>query len=263
MRKIQGLILIFFFLNTIYGQDSVRQQAGLDWEVFPIISYDTDAGFGYGLKGYLKNIFNWQESYDLILYNSTKGEKWYRFQFSLPDYEIRHGKNYGFAFDLIADYDKWISYYFYGLGNNSSYEGREIYTKELFEFTLLLNKSLSENIIIQGGLIYKTVLFTSFPVQSLPANFSFINKANQLSFLINTIYDTRNSTINPDKGMVVSAGFESAPDFKFTNSSFSKTSLIFQSYNQIVLPVLILANRISLQQLIGNNIPVQFLLPLG
>ncbi len=227
------------------------------------MSYDTDTGFGYGVKGYLKNIFKGDESYDLILYNSTKGERWYRLQFSLPDYEVRQGTEYGYALDLIADYDKWINYYFYGIGNSSLYDDKKIYTKEPMEITLILNRTITANIIIQAGLKYERIKYTNFPSVSLPAEYTFENKADQMSFLINALYDTRNSVINPDRGFSAIAGFESSPAFSFTNSSFSKMLVTFQFYHRVILPRLVFAGRISAGQLIGSNIPVQFLLPAG
>lgn len=267
MKKIPFVVLICCFLNSADAQDSVKQVStdttGLDWEVFPILSYDTDAGIGYGFKGYIRNIFKGFESYDIILYNSSKGERWYRFQFSYPDYEIRQGKDYGYAVDLIVDFDKWITYYFYGIGNSSLNEDRKLFTQVPFEFNIIINRTISEIIIIQTGLKYKTVSYNDFPFQSLPAGYSFTNKVNQLSFLINAIYDTRNSIINPDKGITFTAGFESSPSFSFVNSSLSRAQISFQSYNMILEPGVIIAERISMQQLIGNGIPVQFLLPLG
>ena len=261
-------ILIIFCLSAgLYADDTEKPYPPapdqVEWEAFPILTYDTDAGFGYGAKGYLRNIFGGNESYDLTLYNSTKGERWYRFQFSYPDYEIRQGTDYGFALDLVADYDKWISYYFYGIGNSSSYDGRKIYTKEPLLFSLILNRTITPHIIVQAGLNYQTIRFINFPDSSLPAVYSFTEKTDQLLFLINAVYDTRNSIINPDSGLAILAGFEHSPMFSFTNSSFTSLKLTFQSYNRVIFSRLIFAGRISVQQLIGNNIPVQFLLPLG
>lgn len=235
----------------------------LDWEVFPIISYDTDAGFGYGIRGHLKNLLKADESLDLILYNSTKGERWYRFQLSLPDYEARQGTEFGYAVDLIADYDKWINYYFYGIGNSSSYGDGKTYTKQPFEINILLSRTITPKIVLQAGLRYSMIKFINFPELSFPYNFAFEKKSDQMAFIVNAMYDTRNSIINPTTGNTLIAGFETSPPFSFTNSSFSKALLTFQFYRKIIFPELILAGRMSVQQLIGNNIPVQFFSTLG
>src|SRR5512136_877613 len=83
---------------------------------FPIVMYDTDIGFGYGGRVKFVDYLKKKESFDLILFNSTKGEHWYSFGFSVPDIEIRQGKRYGLSFDFKAAYDKFLSYGFYGLG---------------------------------------------------------------------------------------------------------------------------------------------------
>jgi outer membrane protein assembly factor BamA len=254
-------------MDSLSAQSSVDTDCAksneFDWEVFPFATYDTDAGFGFGIKGYMRNVFEVDESYDLILYNSTKGERWYRVQFSYPDYEVRQGSEYGYALDLIADYDKWISYYFYGIGNSSSYDDRKIYTRVPFEFNLLLNRTITADFILQAGLKYAAIGIIDFPDSLLPADYFYINRADQLLFLINANYDTRNSTINPTSGISLTTGFESSPLFSFTNSSFSRVFVNIQGYNKIIFPELIFADRIYIQQLIGNNIPVQFLLPIG
>lgn len=268
MKKIQSAALILFFLlNHSFAhaqKDSLSDEPGkIDWEVFPIVSYDTDTGFGYGIKGYIRNIFKGKESYDLILYNSTKGERWYRFQFSLPDYELRQGIEYGYALDIITDYDKWINYYFYGIGNSSTYDNKNVYTKEPFEIDVILNRTITANIIIQAGLKYERIKVIDFPSASLPPDYSFRSTADQLSILLNALYDTRNSIINPDRGFSSIVSFETSPVFAFTNSSFSKILVTFQSYKRIFFPRLVFAGRISAGQLIGRDIPVQFLLPAG
>jgi len=108
-RLFEVIIILFsLFPNLFYAQqDSVYTSNS---EVFPIVNYDSDAGFGYGAKAFLFNQLEMNESFDLILYNSTKGERWYRFVFSIMDMQRRQGKEYPLALDLIIDYDKRISY---------------------------------------------------------------------------------------------------------------------------------------------------------
>ncbi|HEY6950874.1 MAG TPA: endonuclease/exonuclease/phosphatase family protein, partial [Bacteroidota bacterium] len=113
--------------------DSVEQVEGSTVEPFPILSYDTDVGFGYGAKLFLLNSFGRNESFDAVLFNSTKGERWYRFVFSLPDFEVRQGKIYPIAVDLAVDYDKYLKNSFFGVGNGSKFEDREYYTREPLE----------------------------------------------------------------------------------------------------------------------------------
>ena len=121
-------------------------------EPFPILSYDTDAGFGYGVKVVFRNQLGFRESFDLTLFNSTKGERWYRLVASLPDAEMRQGTSYPIAFDLAVDYDKWINNSFFGVGNDASFDQREIYTKEPLDLSLTVSRGFSPEVIAGADL---------------------------------------------------------------------------------------------------------------
>ena len=114
-KKIIFLLLFtgLSFQTRLTPQTNINSQNESEWEAFPIISYDSDAGLGYGVKGFFYNFLKLRESFDLILFNSTKGEHWYRFVFSDVDIQRRQGTKYPAAIDLIVDYDKWISYRYY------------------------------------------------------------------------------------------------------------------------------------------------------
>ncbi len=59
---------------------------------FPIVTYDSDIGFGYGAKLFLLNQLKAGESFDLTLFNSSKGERWYRFVFSSARFRAAPGQ---------------------------------------------------------------------------------------------------------------------------------------------------------------------------
>jgi hypothetical protein len=65
---------------------------------------DADVGFGYGGKGFFLNHLGLNESFDILLLNNTKGERYYRLAVSLPDFERRQGKVYPLTVDLIIEY---------------------------------------------------------------------------------------------------------------------------------------------------------------
>lgn len=72
-------------------------------------------------SAFLKSIFplnslSSNESFDLIAFASTKGERWKKYSFSYPDAELRQGTRYPWAIDVVADYDKYISASFFGVG---------------------------------------------------------------------------------------------------------------------------------------------------
>lgn len=78
------------------------QSEGKKFEFLPLFSYDTDVGLGYGVKGFFLGFLGESESFDVILFNSTKGERWYRLVFSIPDFELRQGKQYPLSLDFIG-----------------------------------------------------------------------------------------------------------------------------------------------------------------
>jgi outer membrane protein assembly factor BamA len=251
-----------------FAQDSTGTTGGSkgEFEVFPIVSYDTDTGFGYGLKFFALNYLERDESVDLVLFNSTKGERWYRLVFSIPDFERRQGTVYDWAVDLTVDYDKWISYSFFGVGNTSSYEDRETYTRIPFELSVMVSRGFSTRSVGQLGLRYVTVLNRNFSEGSQlvalppPENAS---RATLLSLAGTFRYDSRDSYVNPTRGAVVQAEGEVAPRTGFSNVAFTRVGGWIQLYHEVFAPKLVLAGRVGMQTLSGSNIPVQMLMPIG
>ncbi len=240
--------------------------SGRSIEPFPILSYDTDTGFGYGAKGFFLNQLGMNESFDLTFFNSTKGERWYRFVFSIPDFELRQRKIYPFAIDLTIDYDKYIKNNFFGVGSSSNFSNKEFYTKEPLEISLILSRGFTNNFVGQIGLKYNYIRNFNIPdnsiILNLPSKLS-SSKVNFTSMLINLRYDTRSSFINPSDGTVLQGETEFAAKNSLSNISFNRFAGGFQYYTALLFPKTILALRINLQTLTGDNLPIQVLLPLG
>ena len=129
-----------------------------------------------------------------------------------------------------------------------------------------MSRGFSENIVCQFGLKYKTVRNFNFSDTSKlllqPSRLSFL-KANFSSINLSFRYDTRNSFINPCKGLVLLGETEYAPKLSFTNTSFSRYAGWFQYYSILFYPNTIFAFRTGLQTLNGKNLPVQALLSIG
>lgn len=264
------------FSSDHYGVSAVIEIPAIDtqterttqseFEGLPIASYDTDAGFGYGAKAFFLNQLENNESFDLVLFNSTKGERWYRFVFSMPDFELRQGTVYPFAVDVTIDYDKWISNSFFGVGNRSAYSAREVYTREPLEITAALSRGFTEHSILQAGLRYKTVRNSH-----IPANSKLIDPSSPLNSSRATVgslffvysYDARDSYINPSRGYVLQGEVEYAPKSFFSNVSLQRVGSTIQYYSTLFYPKTIFAFRTQWQTLGNENIPVQMLLPIG
>ncbi len=235
-------------------------------DFLPILMYDTNVGFGYGGKLFLLNPLRRNESFDLVLFNSTKGERWYRFIFSWPDFERRQGKIYPLALDLLIDYDKWIKNSFFGIGNESKFEDREYYTREPLELRLTLNRGFSPHLVGQVGTIYRTIRNFNFEENSRLAQVEpklSSSRVKVASFFLSLRSDTRDSYINPSRGTVLQGEAEFAPKTALSNTSYTSMTLWFQYYYSLFYPKTVMALRMGLRNLIGNSLPVQVLLPIG
>jgi outer membrane protein assembly factor BamA len=272
MYKIINLVILitafeYTGISLVYSQDkdSLVTENSI-FEPLPIISYDTDTGLGYGVKAFFLNFLDRHESFDVILFNSTKGERWYRFIFSIPDFELRQGKKYPLAFDLIIDYDKWIAYHFYGIGNRSDYDDEEKYTRTFIEINMTASRGFSEQLISQIKLSYKSIDNSQIQIdKNLMRLQPDLNRSSVkfLSTLFKIRYDTRNSFINPSIGTVCEASVEYAPDIFNNDVSFTLWSAWIQYYSRLFINNLILAVRFGLQTITADGLPIQVLLPLG
>lgn len=262
-------LLLLTSLPYIFAQQNQSKSKRSNFEILPIANYDSDVGFGYGLKGFLYDILKERESFDLILYNSTKGERWYRLVFSVEDFESRQGSVYPLALDVIIDFDKFKSYKYYGIENFTTYsnpEENEIYTREQFEFTAMFSRGFTKNIVVEAGISYK--VFNSFNFEPegylLNAPYDFNKRKIKFhSIRLNGRYDTRNSFINPSGGIVLLFETESALESGISNLSFFKAGLNCQNYISIIHPEIIWASRILAQIILPSDIPFQIKLPIG
>lgn len=272
---------IFVLLNVLYlnlyAQNDSTKRAGFEW--LPIVSYDTDAGFGYGIKTFFYDQFNSKESFDLILFNSTKGEQWYKFVFSTPDFESRQGTKYPLAIDLIFEYDKWKNYklYYYGWDNESLkfieplVEYKDECVSEIIETKIVFNHAFQSD--LTGFLAFKFKSISIYDVrrdsvlensENIENKFLYNPSVKYLSINLNGKWDTRNSYINPSRGIVLEADLEFAPDIIEKNSSFFRLGFIVRYYTELFFKNLIFASRAMEQVLISGSESSQFLaIPVG
>ena len=263
-----GIMADLDFPDTIVSDSVSNFCAGnrASIEPLPIVSYDTDIGFGYGAKLFLYDLLKVNESFDMVVFNSTKGERWYRVVFSVPDYESREGTDYPLALDLTFDYDKWIENNFFGIGNGSVFSDRKEYTREPIEFDLTFSRGFSPQVVGQITLRHESIRNYNFengnPLATLPPS---LNSGNAVfsSAVLDLRYDTRNSFINPSHGLVLQGETESSPKWSLGNVSFARFSGWLQYYSVLFYPTTIFAFRLGLQQVIGQNLPVQVMSSIG
>jgi len=235
-------------------------------EPLPIISYDSNTGFGFGAKSFFLNLLNLRESFDVIVFLSTKGERWFHFVYSMPDFDLRQGKYYPLAVDLVFDYDKWISYNFFGIGNESEYGSKETYILELTEINCGFSRGFSPSLVGRFSIKYDRVVSLGFEsggsLETLPPS----ENAPYLSFFsfnLNMTYDKRDSYLHPLKGMVAQADIRWARFDPDRQAEFLHWSLWYQFYQNLFSSTMVIAARFGLSSIEGNSIPQQLLIPLG
>lgn len=262
------LIVAVLLLLDVPGAGAQADSSGNSsrTELFPILSYDTDVGFGYGGKMFTFNRLGLRESFDLVLFNSTKGERWYRLVCSLPDFETRQGTVYPVAVDLVIDYDKWIKSSFFGVGEKSRFDGREYYTKEPFEVSLTVGRGFSSELVFQLGGRFRAIRNFNFADSSrlkrLPPDLN-ASRVSYGSVFAAVRFDTRNSYVNPEQGVVLQGEAEVAPRSSINDVAFSRFAIWAQWYAIINPPKTILAFRTGIQEVSGDDLPVQVLSSVG
>ena len=135
--------------QTVTEGTGIPEKSYKSWSPMPIIMYDGDIGVGYGGKVKLVDFLGKKESFDLILFNSSKGERWYVFTFSLPDIEIRQGRTYPISVDVKAEYDKYLSYTYYGVGPDSLKDNMTTFTHTTKTLTLTLGHGFSPHFAVE------------------------------------------------------------------------------------------------------------------
>jgi hypothetical protein len=232
----------------------------------PILFYDTDAGLGYGGRIFLRSALRFTESFDLLIYHTDKGDRRIRFAASWPDAELRRGKTYPFAFDLLYDFEKTAETAFFGVGGGSKFEDREFYVREPSEISAVFSRGLSARIYVRFGWRYRSILNSGFSPDSrlavLPPDFN-ASKAAWPSYFFGLVYDNRDSVVHPSSGIYADVDIDQAPGLEGESISSVQLGARFRYYTVLMEPRTILAVRIWGRALFGTNLPVQTLLTLG
>ncbi len=262
LLAVTALLGIVCFVVPVHAQH--RDSTAAIIEGFPILSYDSDLGFGYGGKVVFRNQLGARESFDITAFNSTRGERWYRLAISLPDGELRHGTVYPWAVDLIVDYDKMISNSFYGVGNDARAVDREYYTKEPLDASMAISRGFTRVLVGQLGVRFRAVTNTGFdPAGRLLHVADADGRASYTSLFGMVRYDSRNSTVNPSTGAVLEGDAEVAPASFPGNTALSRYGLTAQGYVPVFWPALVLAGRLAFSTVVGDHVPLHFLQSIG
>lgn len=260
------ILFLGISVNMSYAdQKKIEEKDYQSRSIFPILMFDTDIGVGYGGKIKLVHFLKKKESFDLILFNSSKGERWYVFTFSIPDFEIRQGKIYSLSFDLRAEYDKYLKYYFYGMGSEAKRENKTTFTYEKKELMLTFGKGFSAHFILEGGSILRSVKYFNIE-ENRPFSGLLSEVGDRFSPLLFVIlrYDTSDSQIHPTKGTKILFQNDAAGKFMGNSQAqYHRLTVDLKKYISLFGKSDVLAFRALLQKISGSQIPLFEMSALG
>ncbi len=234
------------------GDGSIPERSYKSFSPMPIIMYDGDIGVGYGGKIKFVDYLGKKESFDLILFNSSLGERWYVFTFSIPDPEIRQNRKFGLSFDAKAEYDKYLKYDYYGLGPASSKDNKTVFTHETKSIQLTLGHGFSPVFALDFSYVLRWLNYEDF--QSGP----FLDQLRQFgkqwvpyaSLVLR--YDTSNSQIHPTRGirLLLQNDLTAGGDARY-----DRVTAEVRKYWSVFGDVDVFAARAMIQYVDGSKIP--------
>ena len=225
---------------------------------FPILMYDSDIGLGYGGKAKFVNYLSHKESLDAIVFNSSKGERWYVLTFSMPDTEIRQGIRYELSLDIKAEYNKFLKYYFYGTGPDSQEAEETHFTYEKKELQFTLGRGFTQHLVAEVHYYLKNVRY--FKVgRNQPFTDILDTVGEQFSPYASLAlrYDTSDSRIHPKEGGIVLFQNDlAAKILGNNNASYYRLTVEIRKFLLLFGENHVLAFRGLIQKISGSNIPL-------
>jgi outer membrane protein assembly factor BamA len=235
----------------------IEDRSYKSWSALPILMYDPDIGFGYGAKARFVDFLGVKESFDLILFNSSKGERWYVFTFQIPDIEIRQGKTYPISFDLKAEYDKYLNYSYYGLGMDSRTSDETILTHETKNLQLTFGRGFTPNFILEASYVFRTIDYYDVRPGPLESDLESLDRKSAPYVSVLVRHDTSNSQIHPTRGVRLIFQSDLANGLVGSKDArFYRFTLDFRRYQLVFGERDVLAYRLLVQYVGGSSIPL-------
>lgn len=258
-----SVIFVFFLFmvipkNVYPAIDKETKDTEKSLSAFPYLMYDTDIGVGYGGKAKFVNYLSRKESLDFILFNSSKGERWYVFSFAFPDIEIRQGKKFPLSFDIKAEYDKYKKYSYYGIGADSREENQSDFTLEKKELQLKFGRGFTSRFVIDVSYTFRNIKYNEIK-KKRPFTETLQKVGEQFSPFVSFVvrYDTSDSQIHPKKGFRFLFQNDIAAKFLGNkNARFQRLTLDFRKYTLLFGQKDVLAFRVLIQKIGGKEIPL-------
>lgn len=252
-----AVCIIFAIPPGCFSQQS-ESQSFKSLSVFPILMYDTDIGVGYGGKAKFVDYLRQKESFDLIVFNSSKGERWYVFTFSILDPEIRQSKKYDLSFDLKWEYDRYLKYLFYGIGSGSKKADQTEYSFTTNSLLLTFSRGFTPQIVLEASYAIRDFDYSQV-AQDKPFSEILNRQGSRFSPFVSLAlrYDTSDSQIHPTRGLrlLFQADVASRPLLN-RNANFVRMTIDFRKFLLVFGEKDVVAFRALVQGISGSSIPL-------
>lgn len=243
---------VIFMLLALSSFAHPQEPEKVSKNIFPIMNYDSDTGFGFGMKGLIRNHFGSDESLDLILYGSSKGENWAQFTFAIPDFEIRQGTVFPWAVDLRLEFNKQLKTNFMGFGNESKDNDLQ-FPRESAKADISLSRAFLPELIASATLRYAHYTSYNFDPAwgTILASTPGAGESQVAMALIMLRFDARDSQIHPTRGVLAEA--EGGNAFRALGGDwrFARYQLKLSAYQHLFSKSHILAVRHWIQHVDG------------
>jgi hypothetical protein len=259
------IFLISFIFPTALNAEEGENQNKKSLSAFPILMYDSDIGIGYGGKVKFVNYLFHKESLDAIVFNSSKGERWYVLTFSIPDTEIRQGTQYKLSLDIKAEYNKFLKYYFYGTSPNSQEADETQFTYEKKELQFTIGRGFTEHLVMEIHYVLKNIHYFNI-VKNPPFSELLETVGEQFSPYASLVlrYDTSDSRIHPKRGESILLQSDLATEVVGNkNASFHRLTVEIRKFQLLFGEKDVLAFRGLFQKISGSDIPLFEMSVLG
>jgi outer membrane protein assembly factor BamA len=220
--------------------------------VFPILMYDSDIGFGLGVKGVVKDLYGGGESFDGVLFGSTKGEQWYALAFSIPDQQTRLGTSYAAALDVKLEFDKYLRSNFFGFGNDSEDNDLQ-FPREMTRLEVAAGRALTRRLVAELAFVlnHTSVYGYGSEESALTAEVPGAGERMTTYVTARLRWDSRDCYVHPSSGVRVSLSADRAATPLGSDVDFSRYRGKLSAYRVLLGASDVLAARLWIQHVEG------------
>lgn len=214
-----------------YEEDTLKKYT---WAAFPIVFYQPETNWAFGLVGAIN--FRWKNQEESMKPSQIQ----MLFGYTLEKQIIAY-----LPFSLYSNRENWwvkgeMGYYryfyrFYDLGNQTLNEQRENYRADFPEFRLSVYRLLGGNFYLGVGLGFDQMKISDLDSEGvlIDENITGYTGGQVFRWGINVVYDSRDYIFYPSEGIYLNASIDHSNTNLWSDYTFSKFKLEGVKYNQL------------------------------